>query len=248
MKKKFYWRLLTIMMVAVVNIGITSCGGSDDDDDNAGEQVPASSRFLVGTWEIKYDGASKEIERWLTLSADGKAVMVTNRSTAKYSGNSLELVWVPTSSEKKNGNWKYKEMTEDYGTLITDIEGWNEIDISGKLSGYWRGFNVGASSYFNAIQQPAGDHAINHMVQVGSTWLVCKTCNGSKNCTSCNGTGHFDGIRCYTCHGTGQKLTLNGYVSCPDCNGLGYSGAGQCSQCRGSGKCSSCNGLGGHYE
>ena len=34
MNKKYYWRLLTIIMVAVLSVGFTSCGGGDDEDES----------------------------------------------------------------------------------------------------------------------------------------------------------------------------------------------------------------------
>ena len=217
-KSKLLFVVATIMMVAIIGLSTSSCGGDDSKENPengnvyAGiDNLPEESRFLVGTWEITGDNVSKEIERWLTLSADGKAVMVINKKDSKLSGTlgSSTVVWVPVSSEQKNGSWKYKELTEDFGTLTTDIAGWNEIDISGKLNGYWRGFNVGSSSYFNAKKMPEGDNAVNHMVQVGNTWLACSSCNGSKLCNSCNGSGRFDGVKCFTCHGTGQKITIH---------------------------------------
>ena len=253
--------LLLAAAILFTGTSLTSCGSDGDEnksnpEDGGGDvyaginNLPKESRFLVGTWEINYDGSSREIERWLTLSADGKAVMVTNRNTLKFSGSlgSSTTVWVPVSSEKQDGSWKYSELTDDFGKLTTDIAGWNELHVSGKLDGYWRGFNVGSSSYFNAKKMPSEDNAVNHMVQVGNTWIVCSSCNGSKKCSSCNGSGYFEGIKCFTCHGTGQKVTLHGNITCPDCNGLGRSGAGNCSQCGGSGRCPTCNGQGGHYE
>lgn len=33
MNKKYYWRLLTIMMVTILSVGFTSCGGGDDEDE-----------------------------------------------------------------------------------------------------------------------------------------------------------------------------------------------------------------------
>jgi hypothetical protein len=43
MKKKYFWSLLTFMMVAMLSFGITSCGSDDDDDSTDG--------VLVGEWQ-----------------------------------------------------------------------------------------------------------------------------------------------------------------------------------------------------
>lgn len=248
MKKKiFSW--LSVFFVAALCIGFASCGGGDDDDDdNTGQttggnnnngNLPEESRFLVGTWEIRYDGATKETERWLTLSADGNAVMVINKYTMNFSGShsSGEWVWTPKSSQKLTGNWKYVKWTDDFGQLITDIAGWNEIDVSGRLENYWRGFNNGTSSYFNADKMPEDDNAVNHMVTVGNTWIKCNTCNGNKKCISCEGSG-----KCAYCKGTGSTGTQY-FSTCFYC-----SGTGKCSKCSGNGNCPDCNGQGGHYE
>ena len=48
MKKSFFWSLLTFAMVAMLSVGLASCG--DDDDDNGG----GGSNQLIGLWKQTY--------------------------------------------------------------------------------------------------------------------------------------------------------------------------------------------------
>ncbi|MBR1547597.1 MAG: hypothetical protein IJ637_02580, partial [Prevotella sp.] len=60
---KNYWKMMTILMVAVFGLGLASCG-SDDDDSPAGSKS-ISLENLVGLWEgysvkVEYQGKSYE--------------------------------------------------------------------------------------------------------------------------------------------------------------------------------------------
>lgn len=69
MKKKNLWRLLTIMMVAMLSVSFASCG-SDDDDEGSSSGLSASN--LVGEWVViaDDDGNSDVGEIW-GFNADG---------------------------------------------------------------------------------------------------------------------------------------------------------------------------------
>ena len=46
--KKYFWSMMTILMMGVMCVGLTACG-SDDDDDNGG-----SPSGMVGVWKKVY--------------------------------------------------------------------------------------------------------------------------------------------------------------------------------------------------
>ena len=50
MEKKNLWRLLTVMLVAMLSFGFASCGDDDDDDNNGGGNVTVEK--LAGLWEL----------------------------------------------------------------------------------------------------------------------------------------------------------------------------------------------------
>ena len=91
---------------------------------------------------------------------------------------------------------------------------------------------------------------------------TCTTCSGSKQCTTCHGSGkgcktcHGKGEYCKTCGNSGECYSCNGSGNCYMCYGKGgekctwcMSKPGYCGKCVGSGmygtaKCTSCNGTG----
>lgn len=78
MKKKYFWSLLTFMMVAVLSVSITSCSSSDDEGSNSFD--------IVGTWRnaIKKSGIR-------TYNADGTVEGSTTYSNWKYSDGKLDM-------------------------------------------------------------------------------------------------------------------------------------------------------------
>lgn len=91
---------------------------------------------------------------------------------------------------------------------------------------------------------------------------TCTTCDGSKQCTTCHGSGkgcktcHGKGEYCKTCGNSGECYSCNGSGDCHMCYGKGgekctwcMSKPGYCGKCVGTGKygtakCTSCNGSG----
>lgn len=61
MIKKYLLNLLTFMMVAMMSVGLTSCGGDDSDDNGGSGSGGKVSSVLNGTWTTKsgfpYGGA-----------------------------------------------------------------------------------------------------------------------------------------------------------------------------------------------
>ena len=66
-KKKYYWSLLTVVMMAVMSVGFVSCG---DDDDEPGS---GSNSTLVGTWAQYHKGGATAWYIGLKLGKGGEA-------------------------------------------------------------------------------------------------------------------------------------------------------------------------------
>lgn len=58
MNKKYFWRVMTLMMVAMLSVGFASCGSDDDDDDNGGGGASGITESrIVGLWEVTAEEA-----------------------------------------------------------------------------------------------------------------------------------------------------------------------------------------------
>ena len=227
MNKKFYWKLLTIMMVAVVNVGIASCGGSDDgdDNDNAGEQVPAASRFFVGNWKCENSGTF----HYFTFSSNGTVTYVLAELAYKQS----QLI--ENSLSKREGTWRYDKADEHSGVLYTTIDGFATIAIMNTAENYWNGITTGGIE-LTARKLADNDYASNHYA---GTWVGCTVCYQTGKCQGCSGSGN-----CNFCFGTGKTGLGTRYeMTCSKCNGSGV-----CISCHGSGNCPSCGGKGGQTK
>lgn len=72
--KNYLWRLLNVMVVAMMCVGFTACGGDDDDDpisrDNETTEGGVTiNQAIVGTWRDNWNSTNSFIE--LTFNADG---------------------------------------------------------------------------------------------------------------------------------------------------------------------------------
>ena len=72
MKRKFFWSMLTILMVTLLCVGFTSCG--DDDDDDAKAKV-------VGTWK----GPDGNTTVTMTFNSGGDGMYIESYNDS-YSG------------------------------------------------------------------------------------------------------------------------------------------------------------------
>ncbi len=202
MNKKIFRRLLAILMIAVMNVGIASCGG--DDDDNAGEQqsantggqqpgntdgqqqLPEASRFYVGNWKCTVSSGSIH---YFTFSANGAVVYVLTEPAYKQ-GQLIE-----NSMSKREGTWRYEKADEHSGLLYTTIEGFATIAIMNTAENYWNGITTSGIE-LTARKLADNDYAANHYV---GTWVGCTVCYQTGKCQSCNGSG-----KCSSCYGSGK--------------------------------------------
>ena len=115
-QKRFLWSLLSFMMVAMLNVGLSSCG-SDDDGKGGGANIPAG---LVGTW-YKTSGASK-YSMDFTFNSDGSGSgYVSNDRIVSFSN------FVFTYSYKSNG-----DVICNYTRVMVDEDG--EQTVTGMMT------------------------------------------------------------------------------------------------------------------
>lgn len=106
MKKEFLWSLLSIIMVATISLGLSSCGSDDEDDDYA--SVPSG---LIGTW-YKVSGAEKYSMNF-TFNSDGTGTGdESHNKIISYSS------FVFTYKYKSNG-----DVVCDYTRVMVDEDG-----------------------------------------------------------------------------------------------------------------------------
>ncbi|MBR1788179.1 MAG: lipocalin family protein [Bacteroidaceae bacterium] len=159
MEKKNLWRLLTVMLVAMLSFGFASCGDDDDDDNNGGGNVTVEK--LAGLWELCHvkgtalDENDQRIkfDRDVTTSAEDLAWLeyADFVDFVRYEfgkDNTFKSYYIPSGG----GDWKQSVLTTyiiegqtvivDYGryeervtvTRLTDTE--LVIHVSDSEDGY----------------------------------------------------------------------------------------------------------------
>ena len=129
MKKNYYWSLLTYIMVAVLSVGFTTCGGDDDEDSSSSGSGSTDSISLVGKSfyksETNYNEAGeKEVNRVnITFETSSKC-------TLRCWGS-----WENIYSDGSKDTYKYD--TGDMTGKYTISDGYVHIRISGN-EGYDR--------------------------------------------------------------------------------------------------------------
>lgn len=85
MKKKFFWSMLTFLMVAIVSVGFVSCGG-DDDDKNGGGSSSVSGLYYYenggGSRTAYYFVNGNTVETYGDLTQDRNATWRGNKGTS----------------------------------------------------------------------------------------------------------------------------------------------------------------------
>lgn len=134
MMKRFLWSLLTFIMVAMLNVGLSSCG---DDDEGDSANVPSE---LIGTW-YKISGPSKYSMNF-TFNSDGTGKGdVSHNNIISYSS------FVFTYSYKNNGDviCNYTRVMVDEeseqtgtGTMVFNYKN-NKLTLSKAPNSSWEG-------------------------------------------------------------------------------------------------------------
>lgn len=100
MKKKDYlWRLLSIVMVAMLSVSFVSCGDDDDDDVTSGSELIDK---LQGTWQFQ---KGTETVMGMTITMDRSSLSQMKSSMEQMMGSKVEF-WDETlsfSGDKVNG-------------------------------------------------------------------------------------------------------------------------------------------------
>lgn len=125
-KKDFLWSLLTLVMVAMLSLGLSSCGDDDDEDDIASGSELVDK--LQGTWQFQ---KGTETVMGMTITMDRSSLSEIKKSMEQMMGSRVEF-WDETlsfSGSKVNG----VNYTLDGNKLILDgIDAMDGISISVK--------------------------------------------------------------------------------------------------------------------
>lgn len=80
--KKYLWRLMTIMMVAMMSVSFVACGDDDNDEDvnggNGGNEV-AGTFSIIGTWKyffVSNDPSRGQVYNLLTFNSDHSGYLI----------------------------------------------------------------------------------------------------------------------------------------------------------------------------
>lgn len=124
MKKKNLWKLLTIMMVAILSVSVVSCGGDDDDNDISGGD--ASSKAKVS---LKLSGGGTSYTATVSVSGvDAADVFVLGvRAEPQSSTGYKPAIYVEAGTRSTKGTCK---LTLQKGTTYF-VYGYANVD--GKL-------------------------------------------------------------------------------------------------------------------
>lgn len=181
MDKKVLLHLMTIMMVAMLSVGFTSCGSDDENSDSA-------STSIVGTWKIVGgdEWAQRKIGQIWTFNADGTCDWgeLSPYTNWKLSGSNLLMVRDDGRTEKyifefKN-NQLYLTFPDGNATEYTILE---KVDVEKALGGLSRDFFVGT-------WEPSGGSAYG-------TWVFSNGGNCSHSFVSANKTHNSTGTWTY---------------------------------------------------
>ncbi|MBQ7422344.1 MAG: hypothetical protein IJV27_09430 [Prevotella sp.] len=116
MNKKFFWNLLTFMLVAMLSVSFVSCSSDDDDSvDNSIVGTWEDTNYIDGTWQWTFNsngkGSCKVSDRTTyTFTFD----FSFNGSTLKISGEEDGERYTDTYSVSISSDGKTMTWTEEY--------------------------------------------------------------------------------------------------------------------------------------
>lgn len=240
-RMKNLWGILTIMMVALLSVGIVSCSKDDDEKKGGNSSVPSK---LVGYW---FGGDTGNEGYWLVLNLASNGYGSFKLSKINTSSNYVisdysSLPWRYNSS--KQHIFLYTSDTQGYAFPVVSF-GSSTMTVTASISGRDIKFSMEKSGDGSSS---SGGSSGGSSSGSSSSSSKCNYCLGSGKCSNyansaynkyyCLGSG-----KCQYCGGDGL---INGFginnVVCPNC--WPSDGDGKCSKCKGTGKCSKCNGTG----
>lgn len=126
-KKDFLWSLLTFVMLAMLSVGVTSCGDDNDDDD----EIMSGSELvdkLQGTWQFQ---KGTETVMGMTITMDRSSLSEIKKSMEQMMGSKVEF-WDETlsfSGSRVNGV-SYK--LDDNKIILDGMDAMDGISIAVK--------------------------------------------------------------------------------------------------------------------
>lgn len=110
--KKYFWSLLTFMMVAMLSVGFASCSSDDDDEGGSGLSDEEITIILQGTWDVVgYEDGETFNEVWTfngnTLKAwdTGTFTVENGRIVSKAALDGMYITLTKISSDHFEGYW-----------------------------------------------------------------------------------------------------------------------------------------------
>lgn len=122
MKKKNLLHLMTIMMVALLSFGFTSCSSDDDEEDNG------YSTSILGSWQTEDENFSEELSfnangtctELLEMKGMSLAAKMRYSGTYNVKGDKLTINWKGYEGWNPLTN-RWLDMTDDPETVVITI-------------------------------------------------------------------------------------------------------------------------------
>lgn len=125
MNKKYFWSLLTFVMVTMLSVGFVSCGDDDDDGGNSGGDNTTTTLNIVGTWRAYYQSNGIQVYDLVTFNADHTGYVIEEVGNGTDYKN--PITWTQTGNViqvKLDGNyvitWTIMQIIDNNTVIISD--------------------------------------------------------------------------------------------------------------------------------
>lgn len=127
MKKLKFWSIL--MLVAMALPTAVACGGDDDEEKGSGEDTPAITSIIVGTWRYYFqsnDPNRGRVYNLVTFKSDNTGTLIEevgygsdnpNSFTWTLTGSNLRIVFTPSGYVE---NWQIIQVVDNNTAIISD--------------------------------------------------------------------------------------------------------------------------------